>query len=66
LLYTCLFATHGMDLRTRVRAGASDAELLELIDSVWNARTDRYSETRDGLRAEAGGEQKVEMFYIGG
>jgi cyclic pyranopterin phosphate synthase len=65
-LYTCLFATHGMDLRTRMRAGASDAELLELIGSVWTARTDRYSETRAGLRAGAGGEQKVEMFYIGG
>jgi GTP 3',8-cyclase len=65
-LYTCLFATHGMDLRTRLRAGASDAELLELIGAVWTARTDRYSETRAGLRAGAGGEQKVEMFYIGG
>jgi GTP 3',8-cyclase len=64
--YTCLFATHGIDLRTRLRAGASDAELLELIGCVWNARTDRYSETRTGLRAGTGGEQKVEMFYIGG
>ena len=65
-LYTCLFATHGTDLRTRLRAGASDAELLELIGSVWNARTDRYSETRAALRAGAAAEQKVEMFYIGG
>ena len=63
-LYTCLFATHGTDLRARLRAGTSDAELLELIRSVWNARTDRYSETRAALRD--GAEQKVEMFYIGG
>jgi len=65
-LYTCLFATHGIDLRTRLRTGASDAELLELIASVWNARTDRYSETRSALRTGVAAEHKVEMFYIGG
>ena len=28
VLYTCLFATHGLDLRAPLRAGASDEELL--------------------------------------
>ena len=65
-LYTCLFATKGTDLRTRLRAGATDTELLQLIESVWNARTDRYSEIRAEQRVAAGNEQKVEMFYIGG
>ncbi len=65
-LYTCLFAAHGTDLRSRLRTGASDEELLELIGSVWNARTDRYSETRAALRAGAGAERKIEMFQIGG
>ena len=49
--YTCLFASEGLDLRAALRAGATDAELLELIRGRWHARTDRYSELRDTLRA---------------
>ncbi len=29
--YTCLFATHGLDLRAPLRAGAGDADILQLI-----------------------------------
>jgi len=65
-LYTCLFATTGMDLRTPLRAGASDAELIEIIRGVWKARTDRYSEQRANLRAGEHPLRKVEMYYIGG
>ena len=65
-LYTCLFATRGTDMRSRLRAGASDAELLTLIRALWTARDDRYSEQRAELRAHASGDPKVEMFYIGG
>ncbi len=65
-LYTCLFATHGTDLRARLRAGASDEELLELVRGLWTARDDRYSERRAELRAHAPSDPKVEMFYIGG
>ncbi|RMF97930.1 MAG: GTP 3',8-cyclase MoaA [Gammaproteobacteria bacterium] len=61
-LFTCLFASSGIDLKTPMRAGASDEELLALIGRSWNAREDRYSE----LRAERGGGEKVEMYYIGG
>src|ERR1700687_3511506 len=42
--YTCLFATQGIDLRTPMRNGTDDAELLRLIRGAWNKRTDRYSE----------------------
>ena len=63
-LYTCLFARSGHDLRGPLRAGASDAELAGLIGAVWNARDDRYSELRSGLRAE--GRERVEMYEIGG
>src|SRR5580698_447618 len=42
--YTCLFATHGLDLRTAVRAGATDSEILDLIHGTWRGRSDRYSE----------------------
>jgi len=63
-LYTCLFAAQGHDLRTALRAGASQRDLERLIGGVWGARTDRYSEER----AEAGSQatRRVEMYRIGG
>jgi GTP 3',8-cyclase len=64
--YTCLFATHGLDLRAPLRAGAGDAEVLELIRGVWGNRTDRYSELREELRRTAPETKKIEMNYIGG
>jgi cyclic pyranopterin phosphate synthase len=66
VLYTCLFANQGVDLRAPLRAGATDAELLDLIRHAWSGRSDRYSELRNDLR---NGEQplhRVEMHYIGG
>jgi cyclic pyranopterin phosphate synthase len=63
--YTCLFATQGLDLRAPLRAGAGDAEILQLIRGVWNGRTDRYSELR-GQRRDAPESKKIEMNYIGG
>jgi cyclic pyranopterin phosphate synthase len=62
-LYTCLFATSGTDLRASLRSGASDAELEELLLGVWEARTDRYSDTRSEATVDL---PKVEMSYIGG
>jgi cyclic pyranopterin phosphate synthase len=65
--YTCLFATHGLDLRAALRGGASDGELLQMIRGTWRHRTDRYSELRDVLRRERDpAERKIEMYYIGG
>jgi cyclic pyranopterin phosphate synthase len=62
-LFTCLFASQGTDLRSPLRAGADDEELLSLISAVWQTRADRYSE----LRAISGSDaKKVEMYYIGG
>lgn len=62
-LYTCLFASHGHDLRTPLRDGASDADLAAIIGAVWRARADRYSE----IRATAGTrEPKAEMSLLGG
>jgi len=62
-LFTCLFASRGTDLRGPMRAGADDEGLLEVIQSVWQRRGDRYSELRASGK---GGEEKVEMYYIGG
>jgi cyclic pyranopterin phosphate synthase len=64
--YTCLFATHGLDLRGPLRAGANDAEVLQLIRGVWGNRTDRYSELREELRRTSPDTKKIEMNYIGG
>ena len=64
--YTCLFATHGLDLRAPLRAGAADADILQLIRGVWGSRTDRYSELREQLRGTDSGTKKIEMNYIGG
>lgn len=66
-LYTCLFATHGHDLRALLRNGCSDAQLSTVIGQLWRARTDRYSETRSSHTAGLdSGAKKVEMSYIGG
>ncbi len=64
-LYTCLFALTGNDLFGALRAGASDADLAELMAGFWRARRDRYSERRAEIRA-AGKSEKIEMFSIGG
>jgi cyclic pyranopterin phosphate synthase len=65
-LVTCLFATGGRDLKTRLRAGASDAELRELVAGVWAQRRDRYSEERAELRARGAAGDKIEMYRLGG
>lgn len=64
VLYTCLFATQGLDLRSPLRAGASDDELLATIGHCWQARVDRYSELRG--RVDLHGAARVEMNHIGG
>ena len=63
LLYTCLFATRGHDCRALLRGGASDEEIAAFVDSLWSARTDRYSEERGRHTATL---PKVEMSHIGG
>ena len=67
-LYTCLFATDGVDLRGPMRDGATDAELLEIITRIWSIRQDRYSEIRAEITAGESGDArpKVEMYQIGG
>jgi cyclic pyranopterin phosphate synthase len=61
-----LFATQGLDLRAAMRAGATDADLLNVIRGKWQGRTDRYSEQRDELRRAEPQAKKIEMYYIGG
>jgi cyclic pyranopterin phosphate synthase len=63
LLFTCLFATRGHDFRAMLRSGASDTEIAAFGQSLWSARSDRYSEER-GRNTET--LPKVEMSHIGG
>ncbi len=65
-LYTCLFATSGTNLRVPLREGASDADIAEILQSVWLRRKDRYSETRQVNPLEQPLVSKVEMYRMGG
>jgi cyclic pyranopterin phosphate synthase len=66
MLYTCLFATHGTDLREPIRNGADDEELADILSQIWLQRADRYSELRKPDVAEHHALSKVEMYRIGG
>lgn len=68
-LYLCLFAHRGHDLRSLLRGGADDAQILGTLAAIWQGRDDRYSELRaerTGTESEATEERRVEMSYIGG
>lgn len=67
VLYTCLFASSGFDLRALMRDGKSDLEISTALAHLWRDRDDRYSELRsaqtDGMMPSS---KKIEMSYIGG
>jgi len=62
-IYTCLFSAHGTDLRGPLREGASDDELRHIVEGLWGARTDRYSELRSAATSHL---PRIEMFAVGG
>ena len=66
MLYTCLFANQGTDLRDSLRNDADDEELTDILSQIWLQRADRYSELRRPELAEAHVLRKVEMYRIGG
>ncbi len=63
VLFTCLFAAEGVDLRDTLRSGSSDESLRKLLTGIWERRIDRYSEQRF---SEARPPSRIEMSYIGG
>jgi cyclic pyranopterin phosphate synthase len=70
-IVTCLFSQTGHDIKSLLRGGASDAELKNKIVSIWQARTDRYSEERldamrSGMGYQAKEHKKLEMIVLGG
>ncbi len=70
-LVTCLFSTHGHDIKQYLREGAPDEAIRNRIVAIWTGRNDRYSEERlvalrsDG-GAAAGSRRKIEMISLGG
>lgn len=70
-LVTCLFSDIGHDLKSLMRNGATDEQVVEIISSVWSKRTDRYSDERleamnspEGYQPKA--HHKIEMITLGG
>ena len=61
VLFTCLFASSGSNLRDAIRAGD---DVGAIIDQVWSSREDRYSEIRSAQTVSIG--SRAEMSYIGG
>ncbi len=61
-LHTCLFSAAGHDLRSPLREGATDDELLAHVQGLWRVRDDRYSELRGTVPLT----QRPEMSYLGG
>ena len=73
LLYLCLFASEGHDLKSLIQSNASAAEIAQSVAQLWRKRSDRYSLLRAqdlSLAADpqtpAQGKKRVEMSYIGG
>jgi cyclic pyranopterin phosphate synthase len=67
-LYTCLFATEGIGLRSLLRDTSvqpnDDAALRQRIAAAWHCRADRYSQLRHEMTETHPG--RIEMSYIGG
>ncbi|MEF2290869.1 GTP 3',8-cyclase MoaA [Virgibacillus dokdonensis] len=63
-LYTCLFASNGLDLKSILRSNSGDEAVRAAIVSTWQNRTDRYSDER--TEESAKNKTKIEMSYIGG
>jgi len=63
-LFTCLFASRGVDLKTLLREHGPTA-VREEAARIWRGRDDRYSEMRGHADGAQAGE-KVEMHHIGG
>ncbi len=63
-LYTCLFASTGLDLRAPLRDHQDDSMLRQLIEDCWRSRADRYSQLRHTATEPSW--RKIEMSYIGG
>jgi GTP 3',8-cyclase len=69
-IVTCLFSQSGHDVKTLLRGGATDKELVAFFNSIWTKRTDRYSDERLHAMRSANydpkSHKKIEMISLGG
>ncbi len=69
-IVTCLFSGAGHDVKAMLRGGASDEEITEFINCIWQKRADRYSAERlEALRSSSYNpkdHKKIEMISLGG
>lgn len=69
-LVTCLFSHTGHDLKSLLRNGSTDEEILAFIRGVWQKRRDRYSDERLEALLSSGydprSQKKIEMITLGG
>ena len=66
-LHTCLFSADGHDLLPVLRSGSDVEDVVTVLDRIWTARDDRYSELRATLPVEArSSTPRPEMSYLGG
>jgi len=67
---TCLFAQLGHDVKSLLRGGAADAEILAFLTSIWTKRDDRYSADRlqamQSANYDPKSHKKIEMISLGG
>ena len=67
MAYTCLFASHGTDLKPALDPRQPDAMLIRQLCSLWRQRQDRYSEERQSQQTSPTPRPSpAEMAYIGG
>jgi cyclic pyranopterin phosphate synthase len=69
-IVTCLFSNFGHDVKTKLRAGATDADIADFIANIWRKRTDRYSaerlESLNSSTYDPKSHKKIEMISLGG
>lgn len=65
-LLTCLFAQEGYDVKSLLRSGAEEEDIRSFVKSVWNRRSDRYSEQRLEMLEHGIIPKRFEMFRVGG
>jgi cyclic pyranopterin phosphate synthase len=69
-IVTCLFSQLGHDVKGLMRGGATDDEVRTFLSSIWQKRTDRYSDERltalNSATYDPKNHRKIEMISLGG
>ena len=66
MLYTCLFSSNGVSLKSWIRDEQMDQDtLMARIAKLWGGRNDRYSELRE-KEQQSQPETRPEMWTVGG